>query len=300
MKLIQKITAVLKPDTAQSAYIGMTDLELVIDVMKFNDGSIRVMLPTFDPEDHQHRYLQINAFIESLDDLMIVSQVKEIVERLSKTPKNIYLNILSTPYTRYDRPMFETGLDGFGAKCFAGFVNAMKFECVTFLDCHSDVMFDHVNGGFNSQAQLGMVESLIGEEVFNYNLVAPDKGATKKNKKADVICNKVRNPETGQITGMEITEVFTDTFVDSQPLLVIDDICEGGRTFIEVAKVLEERFPALNRELYITHGIFSNDAVIKLCEKYSRIHVYIMKESVYNSLHDLDKSKLNVKYLVNI
>jgi ribose-phosphate pyrophosphokinase len=38
--------------------------------------------------------------------------------------------------------------------------------------------------------------------------------------------------------------------------LIVDDICDGGRTFIELAKVLR---PLTNGSifLYVTHGIFS-------------------------------------------
>lgn len=299
MELIEKITVVLKPDSGQRAYMGLSEVDLTVDVLEFNDGSIRVTLPTFDPEIHTHRYLHVNAFVKSLNDLMVVSQVKEIIERLSETPKNTYFNILSTPYTRYDRPMFESGIDGFGAKCFALFTNALKFDCVTFLDCHSDVMLNHVENSFDKLPQIEMARSVIGANITDYNFVAPDKGATKKNPDADLVCNKVRDPETGYISGMEL--IMNDPHDLNLPFLVIDDICEGGRTFLGVAELLEENYPDNQRELYITHGVFSNVAsIVNLCEKYSKIHIYIMRSSLYNSLHEFEQNKLNVKYLVNI
>ena len=296
MKLINKITATLIPDTQQRAFLGGENVELTIDVLKFKDGSIRVTLPDFKPEA-QHRYLRIEAFCESLDDLMVVSQIKEITDRLSKTPRITSLKILSTMYTRYDRPMFENGIDGFGAKCFTQFVNSMGFSVIDVLDCHSNVTTDLLNMGFSSVKQLHLAASTIDTSVLGVNIVAPDKGAVVKNEYAKIICNKVRNPETGEITGMEILQ--DSVTIPERKFLVVDDICEGGRTFIEVAKLLEEKYPNSERELYITHGIFANNAVPKLLEKYSRVNVYIMKKSVYDSLHELEKSKLSVKFLVN-
>ena len=296
MKSINKITATLIPDTQQRNFLGGENVELTIDVLKFKDGSLRVTLPDFNP-DVQHRYFKVEAFCESMEDLMVISQVKEIVERLSKTPRITSLKLLSTLYTRYDRPMFKTGIDGFGAKCFTQFVNAMKFDVVDVLDCHSRVTVDLLNMGISSHEQLHLMASIVDTSVIDMNLVAPDEGATVKNEYARLICDKVRNTETGEITGMEI--VHDSVINPEKKFLVVDDICEGGRTFLEVAKLLEEKYPNTERELYITHGIFSNNAVPKLLEKYSKVHVYIMKASVYDSLHELEKSKLNIKFLVN-
>jgi len=39
-------------------------------------------------------------------------------------------------------------------------------------------------------------------------------------------------------------------------LVIVDDICDGGRTFIELARVLKEK-GANKVALYVTHGIFS-------------------------------------------
>jgi ribose-phosphate pyrophosphokinase len=39
--------------------------------------------------------------------------------------------------------------------------------------------------------------------------------------------------------------------------VIIDDICDGGRTFIELAKVIKEGRPTAKVFLIVTHGIFS-------------------------------------------
>ena len=62
---------------------------------------------------------------------------------------------------------------------------------------------------------------------------------------------KVDDPQTGRTTH---TRVPDD--IPAQPVLVVDDICDGGRTFLELAAALRDktRQPLY---LYVTHGLFS-------------------------------------------
>jgi len=39
--------------------------------------------------------------------------------------------------------------------------------------------------------------------------------------------------------------------------VIIDDICDGGRTFVELAKVIKENQSDAKIYLIVTHGIFS-------------------------------------------
>ena len=92
-------------------------------------------------------------------------------------------------------------------------------------------------------------------------LVAPHAGANKKINKlftetqgfANVIkCDKVRDTKTGALSGFE---VFADD-LGGKPCMIVDDICDGGRTFIGVAEALKQK-NAGDIYLFVTHGIFS-------------------------------------------
>ena len=67
-----------------------------------------------------------------------------------------------------------------------------------------------------------------------------------------VECSKLRNINTGEIRG---TKVHSTGFLNHD-CVIVDDICDGGRTFIEIAKVLKQK-GAGKIKLYVTHGIFS-------------------------------------------
>jgi ribose-phosphate pyrophosphokinase len=59
-----------------------------------------------------------------------------------------------------------------------------------------------------------------------------------------------------------INEAFSD-------VLVIDDICDGGRTFTS----LVEHLPNVRRHLYVTHGVFSKGVEILYSSGYESVAV---------------------------
>lgn len=294
----KNITVELRPDTLQGSYMDLEFKKLDVEVLKFNDGSIRVTLPEMNI-DQEQRYCVVTAFIENMDDLIIIAQVKDIIERLSKSPKMFTLVLTSTSYTRYDRVMLDDKTDSFGAKVFADLVNELQFDFVHLFDCHSDVMVGLINNSINVSQDVLLENTLyhFNDYVSDYNLIAPDKGATKKLTEPNMIFDKVRDVATGQITGMTIIHDDCDV---SKDYLVIDDICEGGRTFIELAKLFkEEKGKNTDLNLYITHGIFSNNAVEKLLDFYSKIYVNFMKSTTYESLTENQKNHVFVNTLIN-
>lgn len=126
-------------------------------------------------------------------------------------------------------------------------------------------------------------EQLVNSAKANNDvvIVAPDKGAMARAQLAakamgvpyeDIVYGeKVRDPDTGNILGLILFKegdpraigrvhlypgsLYSDS-IEGKKLLIVDDICDGGRTFIELAKLLREFNPA-SITLYVTHGIFS-------------------------------------------
>jgi hypothetical protein len=74
---------------------------------------------------------------------------------------------------------------------------------------------------------------------------------------------KVRKEETGDIIGLAPSRT-----VSCGRHLVIDDICDGGATFLKVAEML----PGCEFDLFVPHGIFSGSALDRLSQAgYSQI-----------------------------
>jgi ribose-phosphate pyrophosphokinase len=76
------------------------------------------------------------------------------------------------------------------------------------------------------------------------NLPWPTLNATKK-----------RDPLTGKLSGFEVPPISK---FGEGPILIVDDICDGGGTFLGIAKELGNSRPLY---LYTTHGIFSKGFV---------------------------------------
>ncbi|ELO6156289.1 hypothetical protein QVL04_005301, partial [Escherichia coli] len=96
-------------------------------------------------------------------------------------------------------------------------------------------------------------------------LICPDKGAKARTQMvADafnlerkqpitiVQCDKKRDPVTGKILGTHVHA----TDLSGLTAVITDDICDGGATFIGIAKELR-RLNCHKVVLYVTHGIFS-------------------------------------------
>lgn len=303
MQVVEKFAVQLIPDTLQLAYMGATTVNVDVEINTFNDGSVRVLMPSIT-KGFEWQTARIDAFVESMDDLMVVAQIKDILEQNSKNrPRSYCLNILSTLYTRYDRPMLG-GIDGFGAKVFANFVNALGFDSVIFSDCHSEVMTDLVKNSINLH-QIVLCRNTV--ELENVGLICPDKGARKKLTNAIIRFDKTRDLATGKITGIRLESQVVGEPEKYSEFLVVDDICEGGRTFIEVAKCFKENvkkgvlYPkkGLKLHLYVTHGIFSNHAVEKLLMEYDTIYTHYMKQSTYFDLTIQEQEKVIVNTLIN-
>jgi ribose-phosphate pyrophosphokinase len=91
--------------------------------------------------------------------------------------------------------------------------------------------------------------------------VAVDKGAiTRAGLAAEAFnCDIIyadKNRVDGTIIGHKIKST-SKTPEPSDNIWVIDDLCDGGATFISIAKLLRENYEFNQLNLYVTHGLFS-------------------------------------------
>lgn len=189
----------------------------------------------------------IEADLSSSDDLILLVLMADYF----KCEKE--LKLFYTPYARQDR---QTSLqEPFSFKTIAKLINSCDFSCVTVYDPHSDVM-----PALIENCVVRKRVDLVPKIEENYIIVSPDAGAMKANNEIakkwglrHIVATKVIDVKTGEITA---TQIHTDIDLRNQELLVLDNICDGGRTFIELAKVLKTYNPK-NINLYVTVGIYS-------------------------------------------
>lgn len=233
---------------------GMRSRKIDFVPLTFPGGESHV---TVGKLDEDITFIEIEAHLPNGDAIMELFMATDAVRRMyPDTP--LILKMPYVPYARQDR-VANPG-EAHGIKVFASLINAQNYTRVVIQDPHSDVttaLLDRVvveDPLPNLRRALNIIE---GRTALKPILVSPDAGARKRTLKfaqqlgLDIVfADKVRDTKTGQITG---TKIEGDTPTHA-PLLVIDDICDGGRTFTELAKVLPHN---QQRYLYVTHGIFS-------------------------------------------
>jgi ribose-phosphate pyrophosphokinase len=224
----------------------------------------------------------IHLHWEGNDDLMALAQAVDAVRHAGA--KRIFLRMPYFPYSRQDRRC-NPG-EGHALKMVAQFINSLDFEFVETYDAHSTVL-EAVVDRLNVMPQAECAIRLPIHDI----LIAPDAGAAKKvfkhgqvvNGMAEaLVADKVRG-ERGVILS---TRIYDASKVKGKRVCVVDDLCDGGATFIELAKVLWANDPA-ELNLYVTHGFFTKGADV-LLPYYDNIYVAnLMNENARNQVKEI-------------
>jgi ribose-phosphate pyrophosphokinase len=226
---------------------------ITFTTLKFAGGEMHVKITS--TAEASLSGFTIHAHLHSSDDIMELALVTDAVRRKYNHPK-IRLVCPYFPYARQDR-VCAPG-EALSVKVMADLIiNALAFESVEVWDAHSDVTPALLNRVVNLGPEILARDLLINDP--KTTLVSPDAGAIKKiHKVAETFklpmirADKIRDVNNGNI----LETVVYSGHVGDRHLLIVDDICDGGRTFTELAAVLRP----LTRGhilLYVTHGIFS-------------------------------------------
>ena len=162
------------------------------------------------------------------------------------------------------------------AKSVAHLINQYQFERVHIIAPHSDVAPALID-----RCQVIPMRDVLPHFPSPHDLytgvIAPDAGATKRATDAATYYGlplyqawKRRDPSGGAIHGYR-----TEPLPTAGHFLVVDDICDGGRTFLELHGTLQRA--NATADLYVAHGLFSNGTTT-LLESYR--HIYCTDSTV--------------------
>lgn len=242
------------------------EYKLDVNTMTFNGGEENVRIELGDATgrtDCPHT-VRIETQLTTSSKVMQLALAVDAVRNLFGSKVCIELKALYFPYARQDR-VCNKG-EALSVKVLANMINAMDFTEVTIADAHSDVTPALINNVTNmSQVdiieQSGLAYPLQGDKL---TLVAPDAGATKKTHnlaKATGCQNVVQGEKLRDMATGKIIRTELNGDVEGKDLCIVDDVCDGGRTFLELAKVAKDR-GAQSISLYVTHGIFSQGMAV--------------------------------------
>jgi ribose-phosphate pyrophosphokinase len=227
---------------------------------KFAGGEVHLKLKNIEAiTDHD---FILNTRLNTSDDIIFLILM---VDTVKKTWEDAHITVFIPymPYQQADRDFSEG--ECFSLKTITTILNSLPVNKFIVFDSHSDVTPALLKNCYvrDNHAYIDwVIRNLTNNDVSNLVILSPDAGAYKKIFKlathlhfqGDVAtANKSRSISTGNIDSVEISKQD----FEGKNVLIIDDICIGGRTFVELAKKLRERNVG-NLYLAVSHGIFSN------------------------------------------
>lgn len=257
-------------ELAESSLTGVR--QFPVKVWKFPTGEVGVKIEC-DLQSNLDFRLDAELFIhlhwESNDDILALAQLNNILQ--TEGFRNINLAVPYFPYSRQDRAC-NPG-EAASLKVVAGIINGMNFRQVFTVDPHSYVL-ENVVDRLAKREQWECVTSL-NSTLFDY-FIAPDAGAAKKiyqiadvrEGRVKVLCADKRRDSTGKIVE---TTLPNGELLKGKKVCIIDDICDGGATFLALGEVIKQFEPA-TMSLYITHGFFTKGVEV-LNEMFDNIYV---------------------------
>lgn len=281
--------------------INLVDIEksdIKYKISKFPDGQQTVDLLE---APYIGETVQLISRLNSFKDLELIICATQAIRNFDPN-KEISLKVPYFVGARSDRKFVEGGVN-YLKQVICPIINSMNYKSVIVLDPHSDVLEACLNN-FDKTNNFGLVKFAL-TNIDNRDgardricLVSPDAGAYKKifdvakefKIENIVTANKVRDMKTGNILRTEIPVLDQH---NDLTYVIIDDICDGGRTFVELAKVIKEGRPTAKVYLVVTHGIFSAG--------FKTLNEYIDGTFCTNSYRDVAddeyEEKTNVKQL---
>ena len=251
----------------------INEQEVKFETTIFPDGTSQVWklqnhIP-FDPRDEDPVILWL---FENEAELMHVLQLAALVQ----THLNVSECILRVPYLPYGRQ--DKGVSNkasFALHVFADTLYRAGITRIETFDPHSlasDIVY--------ADSIMPTVQE-FHESILNHNIICfPDKGAADRYGKSVafrncsiIYCAKVRNQATGEILGLDLVGKEDDLIaLNSGDILIVDDICDGGMTFIKVVEAIEKCATPRTIDLAVSHGLFSKGLEVLHDAGISRIY----------------------------
>ena len=260
--------------------VHLEDSDIKYSISRFPDGEVQISLGDFSHKEQ----IQIKCRITNAEDLFILMQVLDILDRHEVS---YVLSIYYLMGMRMDRVMdFNRP---FTLKIVLNSLKNCNADNIEILEPHSDIYYDYRFGGKFTELY---IEGSPSNTVWNgFQIVFPDAGAKERYDFQYVgtalTCSKVRDLTTGKILEIKIDNPEA---ISDKPLLILDDLCDGGDTFCGIAKAFNSLGISKERlNIAVTHMV-NPKGIKNLSENFN--HVWFT-----NSYEDWENLPENITML---
>lgn len=238
----------------------------MIEVFKYPAGESQVRIKKeFLGLFKQANVVDITARPRTGDEIIQLVLCLDAINAVLEEFASINLHFPYLPYGRADRRFCEG--DCAGIEVFLKLIwETSKIEEITSLDIHTNrelptwmrirniSPLPHIERALlhHARGKKGITILFPDEGARNRYTLPIKLGNNLSTLSLEILyCEKKRNPVDGKLEGFKVP-----SSLKYDRVLIVDDICDGGGTFLGIADQLE-----ISRErlgLYVTHGIFSN------------------------------------------
>ena len=215
-------------------------LSVQVDQNRFPDNTLLVKLP----EQYVHTVVWNYENDAELFTLICIRRHYEMCDMKLVLPYS--------PHARMDR--VKASDDVFTLKYFCEIINSLNFNEVVVLDAHSNVSLALLDRVYQEPVDACIMNVFRELDCNNWLLFFPDEGAMKRYagqfNMPYAFGMKKRDWATGKILGLDLVN---GDLVKNKDVLIIDDICSRGGTFLHSARALKEA-GAKDVYLYVTHA----------------------------------------------
>jgi ribose-phosphate pyrophosphokinase len=234
--------------------------DTIINQGHFPDGTLLTKFDPYDPELQYEAEIRFEWIYENDAELFTLICLKRHIDHFFGNDAYITLYMPYIPNARMDR--VKNADEVFTLKYFCEVINSLHFDAVLVLDAHSNVSLALLNNvvALTPVKQIERVMNMCGDPALFF----PDEGAMKRYSEQIhapyAFGVKKRDWETGKIMRLDL--IFPENVKDKD-VLIVDDICSYGGTFLHSAKALKEA-GANKIFLFVTHceqSIFNGEMI---------------------------------------
>lgn len=240
-------------------------------IIRFPDGEVQLILD----EINRKEPVEVTMRIRNAEELFLLMQLSDILHRQEVVVEELHIPYLMSMRCdrvfSFDRP--------YSLKIVAGVVKNVGAKRTYIYEPHSQKSID-----FTDCIDSNPTEDFIFKYAKSSTICFPDKGAKDRYEAVWVqldalCCEKVRNVDTGVLEGFKVVnpEVF-----NGGEITLVDDLCDGGGTFIGLAPKLRELNPTKLR-LVVTHAVQRNGI-----ERVAEVYDEVVITNSYEDWHEKD------------
>lgn len=225
---------------------------LIYKMWKFIGGEIHFKLKDLSMYDPKYTSIQILTRLNSVEDIFVLGIVTDTIQkdiRYNSLGFKPFIEVV-IPYMAYQQADRDFGIgECFSLTTMANFLNALHVNRYIIYMPHSEITpalmpkAVIIDDRTFIRDIISNVLNVNDEDIF---MLTPDAGAYKRSGKlisamnfqgSLVSANKYRNLNSGDIESLELS--LQD--FNGSDVLIVDDLCMGGNTFIGLAKEIQKR-----------------------------------------------------------